>query len=451
MMRSLFSGVSGLTSHQTRMDVIGNNIANVNTIAFKSSSVGFSEVFYQTTQTASGPDAETDKGGQNAKQIGLGTQVGSIYTKVDTEGASQRTDNPFDVKLSGSGNSFFIVRSAGNTYFTRAGDFTVDSNGALVTQSGANVMGWKANAETGNIVRDVVQPLYVKSAEFTYTAPEQTTNLKVNGNINMNSSNFVAGTGNYEGDGSLSTNVGTGQKGEALTLSFYDNLGYRYQATLAVVKESNFTYNLVPVSMTKNGTAIDATELAWSIDGGELEFSDVTGAISEDTTSFTLNITGGTSANSFPTKNITVDVSDMTVLGDETSFTYQDVPGKGKAVGKMTSVGIADDGTISASYSNGDVVVIGQIATQSFPNAAGLEKVGTNMYAATLNSGEFDGIGESITDAGGKMVAGTIEMSNVDLASEFTAMITTQRGFQANSRIITVSDTMIEELVNLKR
>lgn len=194
MMRSLFSGVSGLSSHQTRMDVIGNNIANVNTIAFKSSSVSFSEVFYQTTQVASGPNATTGKGGQNAKQIGLGTSVGSISTKVDTEGASQRTDNPFDVKLSGSGNSFFIVRSNGNTYFTRAGDFTYDASGALVTQSGANVMGWVTN-DQGDIVKDVVQPLYVKSDKFTYTMPEQTTNLKVSGNINSSSGNFAKGSG----------------------------------------------------------------------------------------------------------------------------------------------------------------------------------------------------------------------------------------------------------------
>ena len=134
-----------------------------------------------------------------------------------------------------------------------------------------------------------------------------------------------------------------------------------------------------------------------------------------------------------------------------TGVYVSDVPGAGKAVGKMSSVGIQDDGRIVASYSNGDTMVIGQIATQSFSNAAGLEKVGTNMYAATLNSGEFDGVGEEIGDAGGKMVSGTIEMSNVDLASEFTDMITTQRGFQANSRIITVSDTMLEELINLKR
>ncbi|MGN0407541.1 MAG: flagellar hook protein FlgE [Bacteroides sp.] len=433
MMRSLFSGVSGLTSHQTRMDVIGNNIANVNTVAYKSSSVSFSEVFYQTTQVASGPNADTGKGGQNAKQIGLGTSVGSISTKVDSEGASQRTDNPFDVKLSGSGNSFFIVRSNGNTFFTRAGDFTVDANGALVTQSGANVMGWVTNDE-GAVVRDVVQPLYVKSAEFTYTMPEQTTNLKVSGNVNSSSDNFKT-----DSDGN--------QKGETITLSFYDNLGYRYQASIALKQDDTYNYTTEVTAVTKEGKPAD---LQVSFDH-DIAFNPTTGLLDGTDSVLELSITGGADADSFLVDTINVDISGLKSIGDETSFEYVDVPGAGKAVGKMSSVGIQDDGRIVASYSNGDTMVIGQIATQSFSNAAGLEKVGTNMYAATLNSGEFDGVGEEIGDAGGKMVSGTIEMSNVDLASEFTDMITTQRGFQANSRIITVSDTMLEELINLKR
>ena len=434
MMRSLFSGVSGLTSHQTRMDVIGNNIANVNTIAYKASSVAFSEVFYQTTQVASGPDAETAKGGQNAKQIGLGTSVGAISTKVGTEGASQRTDNPFDVKLTGSGSSFFIVRSNGNTYFTRAGDFKEDANGALVTQSGANVMGWAVD-DNGNVVRDVVQPLYVRSTEFTYTMPEQTTNLKATGNINSSSANFtVDAAGN--------------QKGETMTLSFYDNLGYRYQASISIKQGADaYSCTTEVLGMAQEGKPADLTATF----NHNLTFNPTTGALDAANANLQFSITGGADAASFVTNTIDVDISEMKCIGDETKFQYVDVPGKGKAVGKMSSVGIQDDGCIVASYSNGDTRIIGQIATQSFTNPAGLEKVGTNMYASTLNSGEFDGIGEAITNANGKMVSGTIEMSNVDLATEFTDMITTQRGFQANSRIITVSDTLIEELVNLKR
>ena len=151
MMRSMYSAVSGLKAHQTRMDVIGNNIANVNTVAYKSQSMTFSEVFYQTTQIASGPNAETGKGGTNAMQIGLGSSVGSISTAISSEGGSERTDNAFDLKIGGS--SFFIVNSAGNTFFTRAGNFKVDESGALVTTGGANVMGWQVD-ESGNAKRE---------------------------------------------------------------------------------------------------------------------------------------------------------------------------------------------------------------------------------------------------------------------------------------------------------
>ena len=170
MMRSMYSAVSGLKAHQTRMDVIGNNIANVNTVAYKSQSMTFSEVFYQTTQIASGPNAETGKGGTNAMQIGLGSSVGSISTAISSEGGSERTDNAFDLKIGGS--SFFIVNSAGNTFFTRAGNFKVDESGALVTTGGANVMGWQVD-ESGNAKRDLVSKLYVNSPDVAYTSPER--------------------------------------------------------------------------------------------------------------------------------------------------------------------------------------------------------------------------------------------------------------------------------------
>ena len=436
MMRSLFSAVSGLKAHQTKMDVIGNNIANVNTVAYKSQSVTFGDVYYQTTQVATGPNEASGKGGTNAKQIGLGSTVGAISVDPTAQGASERTDNTWDLMI--SGDKFFVVSNAGNTYFTRAGDFTYDASGALVTQSGANVMGWVTN-DQGDIVKDVVQPLYVKSDEFTYTMPEQTTNLKVSGNINSSSGNFAKGSGTSGADGN--------QKGETMTLSFYDNLGYRYQATIAVTQVDKYNYHTEVTGVTKEGKAADLTVTF----DHDISFNPTTGLLDGTDSSLDFTITGGADADSFVKDTIAVDISNLKSIGDETKFEYIDVAGKGKAVGKMSSVGIQDDGRIIASYSNGDTVVIGQIATQSFTNAAGLEKVGTNMYAATLNSGEFDGVGEDITSAGGSMVSGTIEMSNVDLASEFTDMITTQRGFQANSRIITVSDTMLEELINLKR
>ena len=214
MMRALFSGVSGLKAHQTRMDVIGNNIANVNTVAYKSQSMTFSEVFYQTTQTATGPNATTGKGGTNAMQIGLGSSVGAISTAMTTEGATERTDNTTDLAITGS-NAFFIVSNAGTTYFTRAGNFTKDESGALVTQSGANVMGWQIDATTGEVVKDKVSKLYLDSPEFRYTLPERTTGLTLTGNIDSSSTEDLAAT-----------------------LNFYDSLGSSYQATIVFHRET---------------------------------------------------------------------------------------------------------------------------------------------------------------------------------------------------------------------
>jgi flagellar hook protein FlgE len=440
MMRSLFSAVSGLKAHQTKMDVIGNNIANVNTVAFKSQSVTFSEVYYQTTQTATGPNGDTGKGGTNAKQIGLGSSVGAVSTAIATQGPSERTDNPYDLCL--SGNSFFIVSNAGTTYFTRAGDFTVDEAGALVTSGGANVMGWQVD-ENGAIVKDKVTPLYLKSSEFTYTNPVATTGVSISGNINSGST-----------------------KDSAFTVNFYDSLGNEYQATITAsldkenAEEGITKYKLTGGSITKNG---EATNLTLSCDK-ELEFNSTSGASIKDAmSSITMTITDpdgtnnigsiGTSASD-TTATIALDATKLTMLADATKIEGSkgiNGVGAGKAVGKMTAVGIDQSGCIVASYSNGVTKTIGQIAVTTFSNPAGLEKVGENLYSATLNSGIFDGIGEDVTSTDGKITSGYLEMSNVDLANEFTTMITTQRGYQANSRIITVSDTMLEELINLKR
>lgn len=441
MMRSLYSAVSGLKAHQTRMDVIGNNIANVNTVAYKSQSMTFTEVFYQTTQTASGPNAETGKGGTNAQQIGLGSSVGAISTAISTEGAAERTDNPYDLKI--TGDSFFIVRNSGNTYFTRAGNFTVDSSGALVTAGGANVMGWQVDKD-GTVVKDVVSPLYVTSPEFTYTSPERTGAVSLTGNINASSKDTTT-----------------------TTLNFYDSLGNSFQATVnlvyAGVAGDNTQYTIEPVSISMNGQPTDLTLSA----SGPLSFNTLTGladagnaaielTLSTDATLSQTNVnvdlrTVGKDEN---TPVITLDGSGITMYADNTSLKgSMGIDGKdaGKAVGKMTSVGIDSSGCIVASYSNGDTKTIGQIAVTSFANPEGLKKEGDNLYSATLNSGTFDGIGVDISSNDGSISSGVLEMSNVDLSAQFTTMITTQRGYQANSRIITVSDSMLEELINLKR
>lgn len=445
MMRSLYSAVSGLRVHQTKMDVIGNNISNVNTVAYKSQSVTFSDVYYQTTQTATGPSADTGKGGSNAMQIGLGASVGSISTSIETEGAAQRTDNAFDLKLAGS--SFFVVNDGGSTYFTRAGDFTKDAAGNLVTTSGAKVMGWQVD-DNGNVVKDTVTPLSVMGPKFTYTDPAATTNISFSGNINQDDKKF--------------DNAGS----EPMVFNFIDSLGYEYQGTLNLTQDATDStkYNVTMGKITCDGVE---TNLTAALTPASFQFNKDTGSIiangaaGTNTTNFSM--TFSTVATTDPAikqvtttiNPITADITKLTMRGDATKITPAlgdaDGNGAGKKVGKMKSVGIATDGSIVATYSNGDNRTIGQIAVATFTNPAGLEKVGGNMYQSTLNSGEFDGVGTDVTSTKGSITSGQLEMSNVDLSAEFTEMITTQRGFQANSRIITVSDTMIEELVNLKR
>ncbi len=440
MMRSLFSAVSGLKAHQTKMDVIGNNIANVNTVAYKSQSVTFGDVYYQTTQVATGPNEASGKGGTNAKQIGLGSTVGAISVDPTAQGASERTDNTWDLMI--SGDKFFVVSNAGNTYFTRAGDFTTDLDGAIVTQSGANVMGWKADAD-GNIIKDRVQALYATSPEYTYTAPAATTGVTITGNVDSRETGDIA-----------------------YTVNFYDSLGNEYQATLNLTYDSKdaaagtTSYNVVGGSVTMNG---QPTELSVSCDS-QVVFNTNTGASMVGNAGLALTFTDNSAdgsgnianigTNNGNTSTINVDASGLTMYAAASNINATmgiNGTGAGKAVGKMKSVGVNEAGQIVASYSNGDTKKIGQIAVASFTNPSGLEKVGDNLYAATLNSGSFDGIGEDISESSGKITSGYLEMSNVDLADQFTNMITTQRGYQANSRIITVSDTMLEELINLKR
>ncbi len=451
MMRSLYSGVAGLKTHQTKMDVIGNNIANVNTVGYKSQNVTFSDVFYQTTQNASGANPETGKGGTNAKQIGLGSTVSSISTAVATAGGSQSTNNPFDIMI--NGDSMFIVKNAGVNYFTKAGNFSVDNLGTLVTSQGYAVQGWQADGD-GNIVKTNVTNIELYSADKMYAAPVATTDTTVSGNLNKEDESFAATNG-------ISFNV-----------TFYDTLGYKYQATVAVDQTNDQNYSLSCIGLTCDGNDITEdyqAQLAGLIDNGTLTFSAITGALTGTTggdgrtikdandNDYPYSVTLKVDTLGIPslTGPVEMDFRDMTCLGTDTAITPdrgdKDGLGAGRAVGKMSGVSIQNDGKIIASYDNGDNRLIAQIAVANFVNLSGLEKQGDNLFSATLNSGEFDGIGDDITENGGYFSTGVLEMSNVDLAQEFTDMITTQRGYQANSRIITVSDTLLEELINLKR
>ena len=568
MMRSLYSGVAGLKTHQTRMDVIGNNIANVNTTAYKSSSMTFSELMSQTTQKASGANATTGVGGTNAKQIGLGVKAGAINTAITTQGSAQSTGNPFDIMI--TGDNFFVVSNGSENFFTRDGSFYVDGAGNLaMTSTGYNVMGWGVDETTGNIKQDTVTALRIMSAANMTYPPEATTKANISGILDENDKDV------------------TSANGKTVNLNFFDARGYSYTAKFTFKQsggdktneysmelnkildstgaeidisklkfgnrsqqkmETKVTLNTDAykwdgkVLKTKDGTtevanladifkadgslitpaddaaaqkqqkALDAIAKAYGYEGSTDEFLNLyitstankdkqltiqdllgnmmagktTDVLPADGSAITmegryfegttvvfnkdtgklesvggsttnLNVNAAFSALGGNFSDVTIDLSECTNYDNKGTSTIGatsgdlDGLGTGRRLGDMIGVSIQKDGMIYANYDNGMTKLLGQIATAAFANASGLEKEGDNLYSATLNSGEFDGIGVDITAGGGYMSTGQLEMSNVDLSSEFTEMITTQRGFQANSRIITESDTLLEELTNLKR
>lgn len=630
MMRSLYSGVAGLKTHQTKMDVIGNNIANVNTTAYKASSIVFSDLMSQTTQRASGPNATTGAGGVNARQIGLGVKSGAININITGQGSKQSTGNPFDVMINGS--NFFVVNNGQENFFTRDGSFYVDAAGNLaMTSLGYNVMGWQVDPDTGNIKKDTVSALRIMSAANLTYPPEATSEAYLSGIIDKNDTDVTSENGRVVnlkifdslgysytakfkfrqssvkeeysmeldkiidstgaelelteaekqalfGDSSgtqavqkVNTKVslkkgytwGTGgvlsnAEGAVATLSnIFNNDGtiksgtnvvsgagvtpevteaeraqqelnalaaaYGYEGSpedfLNLCVTFTDTTGTTPTSATfsvkqlmladMNGTvgnpvigaagttpaqtftqlgdgggATSFTSDARVYYGHTVKFDHKTGlleSVDGSTTDFTvklnLNAAGlkgtltGDDGNPVTItdennprgnfSNINIDLSEISMFDNKGTSTISATNGSnddqtkgmgsGRRLGDMIGVSIDQAGLIYASYDNGMTRLLGQIATASFANASGLEKKGDNLYSATLNSGEFDGIGEDITAGGGYMSTGQLEMSNVDLSSEFTEMITTQRGFQANSRIITVSDTLLEELTNLKR
>ncbi len=691
MMRSLFSGVAGLRTHQTRMDVIGNNIANVNTTSYKSQSMVFSDLLYQTTQAASGANANTGRGGVNARQIGLGAKTAAISTAITAQGSAQSTNNPFDIMI--VGESFFVVNNGSENFFTRDGSFTIDGAGNLVMSStGYKVMGWQTDPETGDILPDTVSALQVMNADNLTYPPEATTRAYVSGIVDMYDSALKS------------------TSGKIITLGFFDNRGYKYTGKFSIhsldedgqyyvqlddildedgvsvvtkyglsdisevakfgsqnTVETTMLYDLLDTAsyddttktysmkyypadildgyannplisrtaeadlgMTATATGTSITEATvtgkvtlspedlqgagfnliydkddtagakegamayyfqplnengaadgarvnlgtdvtkWStalenitagatieapaapaggtappaltinadgsvtmyykqtfdvIDGKSVssfdadkktftgdkisDWKEAYGLTNTDNTTYsqllvspsgkaqitkTLNYTGNKltydvesgkfiSVGGADSKEVmlefydsatsrtgeTIDLSffyDTTIDFSMTSnvanggtctagMTSGDGSenniGAGRKNGELIGIEVGQDGKLTATYDNGQSKLLGQIAVANFANAAGLSKEGENLYSATMNSGEFDGVGDDITATGGKMNSGVLEMSNVDLSAEFTEMITTQRGFQANSRIITTSDTLLEELVNLKR
>ena len=508
MMRALYSGVSGLKVHQTKMDVIGNNISNVNTIGFKSSNVTFADVLYQTSSNATGPNAESGRAGQNAMQIGLGAGVSSIATTVDSVGGSQRTDNPFDIMIEGDG--FFVVNNGDGNLFTRAGSFMVDANGTLCNASGYAVMGWQVDPNNPDqTVQDNVSALRIMSPANQYSEPEATTAVHFSGNIDSADTAFDSETGkltNFTFYDKLGRSYTANLKLEQIEGDDGAKLQNQYAVTITDVLDSNGdsifvnydeltdTYTVREnVTLTFGGVTYEAETtddggyvinadetgdagvvLAFNPSSGKFTSVTVGGDAPETTTGeeenfnsleFNLSIedeefedpTAEGDVTTNPFEIIDVDFSTLTMYAQSGTTKIEptkgdlDGYGNGRSAGNMKGVTVDNLGMIYGVYDNGTSRLLGQIVVATFANPSGVEAVGGSLFATTQNSGEFDGIGESIDSSGCKFYTGLVEMYNVDLYVEFTKIITTQRCFQGNSRIITTSDTLLEELINLKR
>ncbi len=477
MMRSLYSAISGLKNHQVKMDVIGDNVANVNTLGFKRSRASFSTMLSQTMKGASSPSAT--QGGTNAIQVGLGAVLGSV-DKIMTQGSSQSTGKDTDLMLQGPG--FFVMDNGGQIVYTRAGGFGFDRDGHLEDPaSGARVMGYSWGADDSTKV-NWTGPGY-GAIKFSLgdalpqdkNMPIKPEKVQLNANpldgdytesgagidpVTLTSDN-LKGAGNVIIDGMtrVESNPKSGQftfNPEAGKISFAPgyirpNDGTSSTASyISYVAASNpkidptndhkITVDYMPSAGAKIYTIVGGVVNAYTMAPSLAEVDD-------DPLYYWAENTNGSYSITFSKKTDSPAAPAMPGVTDSVGYDFLNLPRT------LTSFSIDQTGIITGVYSDGNTSAthkIAQIAIAKFSNDAGLNKLGGNFYNTTNNSGDAS-IGSAAEDGRASIVPGAVEMSNVDLSQEFTDMIVTQRGFQANSRVITVSDSLLQELIDLKR
>ncbi len=463
MMRSLYSGVSGLQNHQTRMDVIGNNISNVNTVGFKRGRVNFQDMISQQLSGAARPTEEV--GGVNPKEVGLGMTVASI-DNIFTQGNLQTTGVSTDVAI--EGNGFFILKDGDQTYYTRNGDFSLDRNGTFVNPAnGMRVQGWMAQDVNGEqLVSTAATPTDITIPVGSKDPAKATTNVKFRCNLNKNTPEI---TQNANADDIVKGTWGTEQEiydsfgnKHMLNVSFRKVAGTpnQWQATVQIDPDNaDYTQTRVGLNTT------DGTQNTFTVtfdNMGRLQaVTDTAGAVKDDTghimlqTSYTVPEANADAAGNPYRQTLNIDlgtIGSMTdsITQDASKSTTKAFSQDGYTLGYLDNFKIDSSGTITGVYSNGSVRTIGQIAMASFTNDRGLEKAGDNTYVESNNSGQAN-IGESGVAGKGKILAGALEMSNVDLSEQLTDMIVTQRGFQSNAKTIQTADTLLETVLSLKR
>ncbi|MDR0401170.1 MAG: flagellar hook protein FlgE [Treponema sp.] len=466
MMRSLFSGVSGLQNHQTRMDVVGNNIANINTTGFKRNRVNFQDILYQQLQGASHPTE--DLGGVNPKEVGLGMSIASIDT-IHIQGSLQTTGVGTDLAISGTG--FFVLRDGEQTMYTRAGAFSVDEDGLMVNPAnGMRVQGWMAREAGGETyidvsrqVEDLVIPVGGKDAARATTTVNFACNLDKRlpelpenpTEAQINRSTWTTAIKIYDSFG----------QDHILELQFTRVPGENnsWNAAVVVDPETEDPVNtavglgeaapapgdppVFTVNFSNDGTLLSAVDGAGNISGpaGQVLMNvafDVLGAVPGDD--------GAPVRQEFALDLGTVGGLTNTITQYSEASSMKAFSQDGYTMGYLDSFRIDQSGIIAGVYSNGNTRMLGQVALASFPNQGGLEKAGDNNFTASNNSG-IANIGPSGIAGKGKIVSGALEMSNVDMAEQFVDMIVTQRGFQANSRTIQTADQLLQEVLTLKR
>jgi len=417
----MYNGVSGLQAHKTELDVISDNIANINTIGFKASRVNFREMLCQTLRGASAP-VPGGSGGTNPMQIGLGTGIGSVEVSM-TQGSLLATGRPTDVAIEGIG--FLIAGDGQGMYYTRDGSLEVDGEGNLVSSAtGLRILGWMADLSIGTI--DDSAPISAGSGirlpTGRLTIARQTANISFGGNLDQTTA--VGGTWDS-------------------SLKVYDSLGASHSVTVTFTKTAN------PGEWSWSASSPDA---AGGVGSGTITF-DANGHSSVSSGNISLNLASPNGATN--PIDITLSFSAITQFAADTaqagggstvSPTYQD----GVPLGVMNGFMIGKDGVISATFTNGLTQKLARIALAQFENPAGLSRIGGNLLMETGNSG-LPQVGKPSEGSLGHIAAGFLESSNVDLPTEFANMIVAQRGFQANSRVITTSDEILQELVQLKR
>ncbi|KAA0547932.1 flagellar hook protein FlgE [Bacillus sp. BGMRC 2118] len=412
MLRSMYSGISGMRNFQTKLDVIGNNISNVNTFGYKKGRVTFKDLMSQTVAGASTPTA--NRGGTNPQQVGLGATMGSIDT-ITTQGSLQTTGRQLDLAVNGDG--YFTVKNGNQSLYTRSGNFYLDREGTLVTAEGHKVQGFAID-ENGQVTNNLQD---IKIDTSTFMPPKATENVLFGGNL-------FAGA----------------KEGESTSADFKvkDSLGFDHDITVTYTKTANANEWNYQFTLPGGGTfPADPANLP------TISFDSSTGRVTGATASGNLQINSATLGNGVQDLDIDIDFSTVTQVNTANTIALRDRDGNSE--GYLESFNISASGEVVGVFTNGEVNVLSQIALATFSNTSGLVKAGGNMFQPSNNSGEplmsVPGQGS------GSIQSAALEMSNVDLSEEFTEMITAQRGFQANTRIITTSDEILQELVNLKR